>query len=576
MTLNRRNILLTFLLLAAGIALYQGWRAFWFLTDDAFIAFRYVSNSMLGYGYTWNPPPFRPVEGYTSFLWVALLDLIWRTFDTAPPDIANFLSLGFSYLTLALVAWVGLRMNLRPALDRQRLLFLFLILTGILSNRTFLAWTSSGMETAMFNFFFNLWLVAAAFGRGENNRRLFVLTGSGALVYLCRPDGILVVLSSLLMLYFSLRSRLRDGALDKKWFLSASPLVVAPIHLLWRKAFYGEWLPNTFHAKVVAPWPEAGAKYILSFALEYGLGVWLALLSTLAYVRFKKSSLFKRNEESPLRAKRAVPLSNRTGVPVFAVTAIAALLAQAGYYTFVVGGDHFEYRIYSHLIPLIFVSFLWMLNGSGLKPKAAAAWFALFLLVSLPLPWVHWARMKANRAETTAMQTPISGEFPTVMHVYTKPFDSLQEWLIKHLVCIRHQEHKIFYEYHKWLYPSRTEGEKFQLGTFPVLATATVGVPGWALPHAVILDELGLNDYVIARSPFRKEERLMAHERLPPPGYVESFRPNVFVAAPGKIAIQPPSRNLTDAYIISTETYWMNEVKIMRAQLEEMSGRGKK
>ena len=66
------------LVLAGGAALVAGWQLFWFLTDDAFIAFRYVSNSQFGRGYVWNPPPFLPVEGYTSFLWVALLDGVWR------------------------------------------------------------------------------------------------------------------------------------------------------------------------------------------------------------------------------------------------------------------------------------------------------------------------------------------------------------------------------------------------------------------------------------------------------------------------------------------------------------------
>ena len=59
---------------AAVAGLLYGWALFWFLCDDAFIAFRYASNSRLGWGYTWNPPPFRAVEGYTSFLWVLLLD----------------------------------------------------------------------------------------------------------------------------------------------------------------------------------------------------------------------------------------------------------------------------------------------------------------------------------------------------------------------------------------------------------------------------------------------------------------------------------------------------------------------
>ncbi len=48
----------------------------------------------------WNPPPFMPVEGYTSFLWVAILDFFWRITGLTPPQSSNWLSLIFSYLTL--------------------------------------------------------------------------------------------------------------------------------------------------------------------------------------------------------------------------------------------------------------------------------------------------------------------------------------------------------------------------------------------------------------------------------------------------------------------------------------------
>ena len=53
---------------AVAVATYYGWKLFFFSTDDAYIAFRYVSNSLAGHGLTWNARPFRPVEGYTSFL----------------------------------------------------------------------------------------------------------------------------------------------------------------------------------------------------------------------------------------------------------------------------------------------------------------------------------------------------------------------------------------------------------------------------------------------------------------------------------------------------------------------------
>ena len=101
--------------IVAVYLVYRGWRTFWFLTDDAFIAFRYVSNSILGYGWVWNPPPFQPVEGYTSFLWVVLLDGVWRVTGVQPPDSANWLSLGFGYATLFVGYSFARRMTLPPA-----------------------------------------------------------------------------------------------------------------------------------------------------------------------------------------------------------------------------------------------------------------------------------------------------------------------------------------------------------------------------------------------------------------------------------------------------------------------------
>ena len=79
--------------LAALAGLIIGWKAFWFLCDDAYISFRYVSNSVAGHGFVWNPAPFHPVEGYTNFLWILLLDLFWRFGGVQPPAVANYLSL---------------------------------------------------------------------------------------------------------------------------------------------------------------------------------------------------------------------------------------------------------------------------------------------------------------------------------------------------------------------------------------------------------------------------------------------------------------------------------------------------
>jgi len=188
------------ILLITGIVLIYGWKTFWFLTDDAFIIFRYASNSIAGYGYTWNPPPFRPVEGYSSFLWLVILDGVWRLLKIPPPASANFLSLLFAYSSLVVASAMILRMKLNDNLAPYRLKLLALALLGTVTNRTFLAWTSSGLETALFNFLLLLWLFILTFTPHSSSG--FLLSLIASLTYLARPDGVLTVVATFTYLLF--------------------------------------------------------------------------------------------------------------------------------------------------------------------------------------------------------------------------------------------------------------------------------------------------------------------------------------------------------------------------------------
>ena len=100
-----------FVMALSFIGLVIGWRVFWVLTDDVFVAFRYVSNAHKGYGYVWNAPSFLPVEGYASFLWVAVLDIFWRVTGVELPDSANLISLFLSFGTLVICAAMIMRMD---------------------------------------------------------------------------------------------------------------------------------------------------------------------------------------------------------------------------------------------------------------------------------------------------------------------------------------------------------------------------------------------------------------------------------------------------------------------------------
>ena len=544
---------MSLLLAGAGLLLVAGWKLTWFLTDDAFIAFRYVSNSILGHGYVWNAPPFRPVEGYTSFLWVALLDGIWRTTGVQPPVAANIVSLLCALGSLGLGTAMFLRLSWRPALGRWRLVLLALFLLGVTTHRTFVTWSSSGFETALFDLLVLGWLAVCLDGRRPRASRLLLVSGLAACLYLARPEGLLFAAATLGVL--GLRGwRLRGP----RPFAAGAPLLVVPLHLGWRVSFYGAWLPNTYHAKVVGAWPESGIRYLLSFVLEYAL--WFPLLVLLVLgLRQARQSAVAVVEGTAATIDARDPHEVTTQRAVVGLC-LATLLAHFLYYTFVVGGDHFEYRVYSHLVVPGYLGLVWLAHRSRLRGSVLAALLATQVALALPVPWSHWvlSQERRTRAETRRLLVELAPHWPRPVRWYAAAFDGLQAWLIEHWVCVRHQEHKVNQAYLASLFPSRAEGERLPADGFPVLAFQAVGVASWTLPQVNILDLLGLNDYVIARTPVDPLAlRGMAHERRAPPGYVDCFAPNVFLKpGGGGVRLVERQEPLTAERIEACERDW--------------------
>ena len=558
------NLITLFILLFAGLLLIFGWQLFWFLTDDAFIAFRYVSNSILGYGYVWNPAPFRPVEGYTSFLWVLILDIIWRFLDIAPPKSSNYLTLIFSYLTLIIGSAMILKIKWNDKLWQLRHVFLALALLGIITNRTFLAWTSSGLETAMFNFFITLWVYSCLFIPILSPWWIFSITFSVAGVSLTRPDGLLFAVATIALFVIVLIKK--KQTITAKDCILAFPLISIFAHLWWRKTTYGEWLPNTYYAKVTGVWPESGIRYALSFMLEYALWFWLALVMVvclLNIVAFLRGSFRSRIHTTPLA--KMYSIFNPTVESVIKALLITTLTIHVSYYTFIVGGDHFEYRAYSYLILFIFISFLWLLNKCNCTRRSSIILFVTFILLSYPVPWTHWwmSHNLKTRKETFIMKIPIAKHWPQSIQWYARAFDDLQFWLIDHSVCLRHQEHKVFHLHQKHSFPSRSEGMKVYYGNYPIAVKSSVGVLSWVYPKIFFIDRLGLNDYVIARHQrLKPDDKKMAHERRPPEGYIECFKPNVTIEfRTGRVLIYFRDKELTAEDIIQCESRWSQIVK---------------
>jgi arabinofuranosyltransferase len=502
-----------------------GWWNFWFLCDDAYIAFRYVNNSALGHGYVWNPPPFSPVEGYTSFAWVAILDLVNRL-GIPPERAANPVLLGFALLGLWGTAWAADRTPLCSEFAARRPVWVGFALAMVLSNRTSLAWASSGLETAMFVTTLLAWAATMALGRDDDPRRGPTSAALAAALALTRPDGLLFAGFTVVWLVFAGDRRARSFA----------PLAVVPAHLAWRWLTYGDWLPNTHRAKTAGWWVESGLRYSASFAIEYAY--WIALLAVVA---------------AGVRA-----LQRRARPSLGLAIAASALSAHLAYYVLRVGGDHFEYRIFAHIPALVGVALPWTLSAIGVSSERALVVCYLQLILSLPIPWAHWALSQDlwTRAATFKMHLRVAPHLPPGLSAVAAVWDDLQGWLIARSTGTRHQEHLVMHLQLRALlpdHPSAVRGALVSGGTYlyqepvgivradaddttlfgeiPVHADGAVGVLGWGMPQVAIVDTVGLNDRFVAGLPAGpppdSPHLQMAHLRFAPPEYSACYRPNI-------------------------------------------------
>jgi arabinofuranosyltransferase len=484
--------------LTLALLLAHAW-AYRFQCDDAFISFRYARNFAAGLGLVFNPGLER-VEGYTNFLWVILLAALQRL-GLRPEWSADVLSLG---ATVALwVCVVAFAARGERAANGLALVAPLLLA----ATRSVAVWSTSGLETRWFELLVLGGVLRAIVElepvpAGRPPRRPLVgwLFGLAALT---RPEGIF--LGASVVLAAAWRRRIRGGALP--WLAVTLPpfagLVLA--HFLFRRAYYGEWLPNTYFAKVGGHlrW-DWGLSYLAAFALEYGLVLWVPWIA--------------------MGARRLVR-SGRGDVPFLFAAVAGPLLV----YVAAIGGDHFEYRPLDLLFPLGF-----LLVGEGFRdvaraPRArlAAALAGLALLygvVDLPLrshreflrqyisgfPGL-WTRESAIARDFMSPDRDPVLRFPGLRMIASE-HQALLQRLTLHFVGIRQEEHRMFLEV------SSTQGRLLrELVAQGVIAPDTrIGIDCvGAIPYLsdlLVLDRLGLTDAVVARRP-SANPGMMAHEK---------------------------------------------------------------
>jgi len=323
--------------------------------DDSYISYLYARNLVRGEGLVWNPGE-SPVEGYTNFLWTLLVAggmKLGLNPESFAPTLGLISSIGVVLLTARLAMSLGasallsagaaLLMAVRPTLTEHSV---------------------SGLEMPLFTL---LLLVALLSRSGGPHRRRTTVLSSVALgaAALTRPEGILAFgLLELAPLTRLLRGRLAPRA----WVGEGLPrwlpfALIAGAHLLWRHATYGDWVPNTFHAKVTPgadAWSEGGL-YLARGALYISPILFLAPYA-LALLR-----------QRPPR--EAAP---EGFLGLLGVSTLYAL------YVVSVGGDYMPgFRFLLPLMPLWYALAAASLGSLARRRRATPSWVPVSLFLAL-------------------------------------------------------------------------------------------------------------------------------------------------------------------------------------------------
>ena len=244
------------------VFVFRWWGA---LIDDAYISLRYAEFLVDGQGLVWNPG--ERVEGYTNLLWVLFGALFLRLgFD--PVAGLQMVSLVATAATLWVVARLATRDQGVSESSELKGAWLPAIVL-LLSAESLGYYATSTMETTLFMALLTsgVWV-----GLEESRQgRRFGSVGLFILLTWTRPEGLLLfAVIQLLGVYSERRVRGTSG-LRRRLIDSGAYFLAIGSWVLWRWFYYGELLPNTFHAKVTGGREqlESGWLTLSDWCLDY-------------------------------------------------------------------------------------------------------------------------------------------------------------------------------------------------------------------------------------------------------------------------------------------------------------------
>lgn len=457
-----------------------------FLLDDTFISLRYAKHLYEGQGIVYNPGGDR-VEGYTNFLWM-LLAAAHFPFTRFPE---HFLLLYNRLFGVLIVAGVWWELRRRGAMGRR---WLWLGVGLAAFHQTIHSWMSGGLETNAFTFLVLIavgrflreefsptearrpWSLAAIIPALLMRPESYLIWGVLAATMLLRRTGLAV--SAAHLSTPSTQSTPSTKSTRLPWkrpllWIASTGLVIA-VHVLWRRAYYGEWVPNTFIAKVPGAYFQHGIPYVQLYLNDHYLH-WIVALICLAI---------------PLTTFAPRWRSPHTGPAATLSVLLLGLLAYMAY----VGGDHFEFRLLSPTVALFALQIPYAFEIAG------AAWTRrLWERPRLPA-WMPLLVLSLLGAAVLARQVHTA-----LTHPYEPYFKKMGLETVHSFQYFSGIENG--YSEGVWLRRFLRPGE--------TIAFRSAGVTPY-IADVKTIDMLGLNDRTIARVPVVKRGRLF-HERWPPP-----------------------------------------------------------
>jgi hypothetical protein len=240
----------------AHAAVFRRW-----LIDDAGISFTFSRNLAQGFGLV-TQPGLPPIEAYSNFLWVILLAPffllhIFEPYITLKALGALFVAAAFALIHHTFRPYFEGAADETPPFGRWAgRLALPLILTLVALNTSFVVWTTSGLENALNVLLATLLLTGLVRVIVRQDARWGLAAGLGLLVAglgMTRPDGIIYLPAypAALLIAALMRQprRLTRSDLRNLLIYAGSFAALYGGFLLFRLAYFGELLPNTYHAK---------------------------------------------------------------------------------------------------------------------------------------------------------------------------------------------------------------------------------------------------------------------------------------------------------------------------------------